>query len=216
MSRREFSSLLLALTAALLLTAGNSLGAVEESPLLQYPQAKPIADFALTGEQGQPLSLEVFANRWTLVFFGFTHCPSICPTTLARLTQLQSRWPIDTPDAPTVLLLSVDPDRDSPARLREYLDSFSAAAGALAGATGDIRQIRALALQMGAQFGEHADQHAGGHGDGPAHTASVYLMGPDQRLHGVLRPDFDATVAARDVADYVTQQAAGSGGENQR
>ena len=86
-------------------------------PILPQPRALP--PLALVDQDGAPLPRDFLRDRWTIVFFGFTQCPDICPTTLATLAQMKQKL-ADLPAAqqPRVLLVSVDPERDTPAMLK--------------------------------------------------------------------------------------------------
>jgi protein SCO1/2 len=96
---------------------------VEVATVLDEP--RPLPAVALTDAQGEPFSIDDLAGRHVLVFFGFTNCPDICPIALAVITEALDRLRADAPDvAPEVLFVSVDPARDSPQRIRAYLDGF--------------------------------------------------------------------------------------------
>jgi protein SCO1 len=90
-----------------------------------FPQPRALPAFALQQSDGTQLVPGELNGHWTLVFLGFTHCPDICPTTLAELAQAQKRWS-DLPDGvrPRVLFVSVDPERDTPDRIGEYAHAF--------------------------------------------------------------------------------------------
>jgi len=108
-----------------------------------FPQPRPIENFALTDEMGQPFTLNELKGRPTLVFFGFTHCPDVCPTTLAKLAQIakEARLP-----QLRVLLVSVDPARDKPEQLQQYVRAFDPS---FKGVTGEQAQIEQLAKSFG-------------------------------------------------------------------
>src|SRR4249919_3549011 len=117
------------LAVAALLAAGTALrwhrAAPADAPALQavtlFPQPRVLPDFNLRQSDGTALVPGELKGHWTLVFLGFTHCPDVCPTTLAQLAQAQNQWQ-GLPDStrPRVLFVSVDPDRDTPDRIGEY------------------------------------------------------------------------------------------------
>jgi cytochrome oxidase Cu insertion factor (SCO1/SenC/PrrC family) len=104
------------------------------------PEPAPIADFTLTDQDGKALAFSSLRGQPLLVFFGFTHCPSICPTTLARLKSLHASRNGALEPA-RIVLVSVDGDRDTPGRLKTYLAALSPE---FIGLTGDA----ALALSL--------------------------------------------------------------------
>jgi protein SCO1 len=89
------------------------------------PEPRPLPALALSDQDGHALAPDFFKSHWTLVFFGFTQCPDICPTTLATLAQV-SKQLADLPpmQRPRVLLVSVDPERDPPEHLAAYVRFF--------------------------------------------------------------------------------------------
>lgn len=118
------------------------LPALERVMAMNPPRA--IAPFALTDHLGKPRDWSSFTGTPTLVFFGFTHCPDICPTTLQRLAQ-QSAALGDM----RVVMISVDGERDTPAALADYLGQFSKR---FVGLTGPAAQVREIALRFAAPF----------------------------------------------------------------
>ena len=98
--------------------------ALESGTWFSPPQ--PLPDFALVDQNGAPAGPGVFKGRWTLVFFGFTHCPEACPTALALLASLRRELAGSLPaeQLPAVLLVTVDPERDTPAVLKAYMEAF--------------------------------------------------------------------------------------------
>lgn len=185
---------------------------------LAYPTPRELPPFTLQQSDGTPLTREELAGRWTLVFFGFTHCPDICPTTLALLVRAQERW-ADLPadEQPRVLFVSVDPERDSPQRTGEYAAYFGP--GILA-ATAEHAMLEPFARSLGMVYMKTelpaAPAPAGVVEDGegsPAngtpdaytvdHSSSVAVLDPDVRLVAVLRPPLDADIVAADVRALV-------------
>lgn len=129
--RPWYVSALLALLAVALVLGGAWLFARVRSPFpfygTAYPQTPAAASFSGTGADGQPYTFAP-AGKTSAVFFGFTHCPNICPVTLSYLNKVRERL---TPEERTkfqIVLVSVDPKRDTPARLREYVNWFGGGA----------------------------------------------------------------------------------------
>lgn len=155
------------------------------------PEPRRIEPFALTGHQGQVLDRKALEGRWTLLFSGFTHCPDICPTTLAMLAELDQRL---GPSAPRFLFVSVDPERDTPERVAAYLDHFDPD---LVGATGSREAIEAFTRGLGlAQVKNPGvrDEYT------VDHSAALVLIDPRVRLAGYFQPPFDVDALAADLA----------------
>lgn len=149
-----------------------------------HDEARPLAEFTLTGEDGEDVTHQDLQGRWTFVFVGYTNCPDICPATMATLRQTDSRLPSDLPQ-PDYLLVSADPERDTPERLREYLNFFGED---FHGVTGDVDMLRELARSVGAVF-VHDDD-----GEGNAlvdHSGHLALINPQGRMTAVIQPPHD-------------------------
>jgi protein SCO1/2 len=174
--------------------AGPQLRAVQ---LFAQPRALPA--FSLQQSDGTPLVPGELQGHWTLVFLGFTHCPDVCPTTLARLAQAQKSW-ASLPEAtrPRVLFVSVDPDRDTPDRVGEYAHAFHKDTLA---ATADIPALEAFARSLSLVFmkvpaaaGAPADQYS------VDHSAALAVLDPQARMAGVIQPRGEAGLDPHAIA----------------
>ena len=159
---------------------------VEQAPRATAPQTamlfadqSELPEFELLDHDGNEVGRDVFKGHWNLVFFGFTHCPDICPMTLTVLAdaaqQLQERGLA----VPRIVLVSVDPERDTPDKLGQYIDYFGE--GNL-GLTGDLGEIRKLTTALGIFFEKAAPD---GDNYSVDHSAVVMIIGPDGRQHGI-------------------------------
>jgi protein SCO1/2 len=132
--------------------------------------------FVLTDQNGARETQAVLGGKWTLVFFGYTFCPDVCPVTLSNLGAAIARM---GPDAGSVrvVFITVDPERDTPAQLKSYLSSPSFPRGTL-GLTGTSAQVAAVAHAY------HVYYRKAGNGPGYSvdHTSVVYLMNPRGRF----------------------------------
>ena len=168
----------------------------ERATVLPSPRALP--PLGLTDQDGRPLGADFFRNRWTLVFFGFTNCPDICPTTLATLAQL-TRQLTDLPatQRPAVLMVSVDPERDNAERLKAYVKFFDPS---FTGATGDLQAVAAAAAAFGVPYAKVSLPEGGYTMD---HGSGVFIVGPSGGIVAYLSGPHDAAVMARDYRKVV-------------
>jgi protein SCO1/2 len=163
----------------------------ERATVLPEPRSLPPLD--LVDQDGRALPAGFFASHWTLVFFGFTQCPDICPTTLATLAQVKAQL-ADLPDAarPRVLLISVDPERDPPERLAAYVRFFDPT---FLGATGSAEATAAAAAAFGVPYARVSMPEGGYTMD---HGSGLFLVGPGGGLVAYLSAPHETGVIARD------------------
>lgn len=146
-----------------------------------YAQGRPLADYTLTNEDGKTATPQDLKGHWTFAFIGYTNCPDVCPTILSTLQDTRARLPADIPQ-PSVLMISADPDRDTPTVLNRYLAYFGAD---FHGLTGDAQTLRALAQSLNAAFSKRADSDGQVRVD---HSAHLALIDPDGQMIAVLQP----------------------------
>ena len=154
-----------------------------------FPDPKPLTAFALTDDKNRVFDLVSLKGEWSFLFFGFTHCPDICPTTLAVLARARDNIAKSVVGAENIqfVFISVDPNRDTASKLRQYVDYFDSS---FIGVTGDNAQIGNLAGQLGA---EYQVAIAPGMENYPVtHTTAVFLVDPRARYHAVFAPPLDA------------------------
>jgi protein SCO1/2 len=133
-------------------------------------------DFALQDHQGRPFALSQARGRVVLLFFGYTHCPDFCPLALSRVARaLELVGPAR--ERVLVVLVSVDPGRDDPARLSQYLSGFGLSA---IGLTGTESEVAAVARQYGATYERQPATSEGGYA--VDHSTYLYLIDPAGRL----------------------------------
>lgn len=121
---------------------------LKNATLLKQPRSLP--SFSLVDMYGKSFTNEALKGQWSLIFFGFTHCPSICPTALASLNKIYKRLnESGMKKLPRVIFVSVDPEQDSTAVLQKYLSHFNSN---FLGVTGNEAQINLLAKSLGAVY----------------------------------------------------------------
>jgi protein SCO1/2 len=131
--------------------------------------------FTLTDQHGNTVTDADFRGRYMLVYFGFTYCPDVCPTALATITEAMSQLG-DAADRIVPILITVDPERDTPEQLKMYANHFSPRLVAL---TGTPEQIADVARKYRIYYAKAAEQDADDDAYTMDHSAITYLMGPD-------------------------------------
>lgn len=161
--------------------------------------ARPLADFTLTGIDGRPLGLADLAGKVTLLVFGYTSCPDYCPLTMADFREAKNALGERAQDV-NFLLVSVDGEVDTPARMREWLATFDAG---FLGMTGSREQVRRIGEQFGLYLGMPAQvgEQTGAHTALIDHSTSSFLIDRDGRL----RVEFTFGTEPDVIADYVAE-----------
>ena len=201
-------SLTLILFAVVALSAGIWVGQIlsddRPEPLLEiagihFDQPKAVEPFALIDQSGEAFTEQDLRDRWSFLFFGYTYCPDVCPMALGDLNMVQRRLAeLGQAENTTYRLISVDPGRDTPARLKEYTTYFNPE---FRGATGTPEELVRFAKQFGIYFQVNDD------GSGAAdytvdHSSTVTLIDPDGRLHAI----FTDHTPQRVTADFVAMR----------
>lgn len=152
------------------------------------PKSQPMAlssiggPFTLVGSDGKPFSSTRLAGKPFAIFFGFTNCPDVCPTTLGRMVRL--RQELGASDQPfEIVFVTVDPDRDGPAEVGKYAELFKSP---IIGLTGSAAQIERVKKQFGIFSTKVPDGSAGYSVD---HTATVLLFDRDGRFTSTIAPE---------------------------
>jgi protein SCO1 len=167
---------------------------------LSAPVAQQIAaiggPFKLVDQNGQIVTDEDLKGRPFLVFFGFTHCPDVCPTTLFEVSEILRALGPDA-DRTRALFITVDPERDTPAVMKDYLSSFDPH---LSGLTGNAAEIAAVAKAYRVYFKKVPLEQGGYTMD---HTAIVYLMDKDARFVSPFNLKRPTDAAVGDLRRYL-------------
>lgn len=147
--------------------------------------------FQLVNQDGQTVDQTMLDGRWSLVFFGFTYCPDYCPTTLTSLEATKRQMGAKADDL-QIVFISVDPERDTPQTLKDYLSTDGFPQGVI-GLTGTPEQIRAAADAYRAMYQKVGE----GEGYTMNHSLTVYLMGPDGKFRTAVAHDLGPERAAQ-------------------
>lgn len=165
---------------------------LERATLLQTPRAVPAV--LLADHRGVPFDRGSLAGHWTVLFFGFTHCPDICPTTLVTLAEVRRNLSDLPPrDQPGVVLVTVDPARDTPEVLASYVGHFG---GGITGVTGSLAGIEELTQGLGVVMQARPPAADGSYT--VDHTAALFLIDPSAAFAAVFGSPHEAGIIARD------------------
>ena len=163
-------------------------------------QARPLPAFELVDHRQARLTNASLGGKWSLMFFGYTHCPDICPATLQTLREMKQA--IDDPDvseALRVYFVSVDPGRDTPQVLADYVTYFDPA---FVGATAAMDQLRQLTGALGIMH-EIRDRVDGNENYGVDHSGAIVLVSPEVEFTGLFSAPHNPLVMARDMTRIV-------------
>jgi protein SCO1 len=159
-----------------------------------YTQARALPAVELIDQHGASFRTAELEGRFSLMFFGFTHCPDVCPLTLQILADARAQLAADEPgEMPDIIFVSVDPKRDTPQRISEYLSHFEAP---MRGVTGEDEALAPLLAALGVHV--HRAEHEGEHYN-VIHNPTVYVIGPRADLIAVFG---SAGSAATITTDY--------------
>lgn len=185
---------ILAVLAALALAACSG----DEPPLQGAAIGGP---FTLTDQDGRPATDRDFAGRYRIMYFGFTHCPDVCPTDLAVIGGALRRFEKTDPARAarvTPIFVSVDPERDTPAILKDYVAAFHPR---LVGLTGTPGQLADMAKRYGAYYGKEPAGPGGGYNVN--HSRVAELIGPDGKPIALLPYEQGAEAVAAELDRWV-------------
>jgi len=184
------AALLIAAVAALFLARAYAEPESLRAGAFEPPRAAP--EFMLAGSDGSDVILADHRGKVVLLTFGFTHCAAVCPTTLATLAQARAATG-DRADEVQAIFVTVDPERDNAAHMRDYLAAFDPS---FVGATGDPVVLAAVREA----YGVTAEKQGTGRDYAMAHTSSIFLIDPAGKLRGAMPFGRDAADFAHDIA----------------
>lgn len=151
------------------------------------PKGKPIVGLSLKDHNGQLFTEQQFKGKWSFLFFGYTHCPDVCPTTMLVMKAVWAKLPATARIAPEPQLyfVSVDPQRDTPELLKSYATFYNPE---FIGITGNNNQLDVLANQVGALYGYEDGDKEGEYTVN--HSAQIILIDPSGNMRAVFSPPY--------------------------
>jgi len=205
MQKTQFKFIILVVTTAALLggwlshviTSGRAVTSQLQLGTLITPP-RTIPGFKMVDAQGHAVSQSNLVNHWSVLFFGYTSCPDVCPTTLAQLAathKLLGDLPREL--QPQFIFVSVDAKRDTPEKLNAYINYFS---GDFLGFTGTQQQISDLTKSMGVPVMIQLTSEGAYTID---HSASLFVVNPQSQLAAILSPPYQANLLANDLRKLV-------------
>ncbi|MEX0900593.1 MAG: SCO family protein [Gammaproteobacteria bacterium] len=185
---------ILALGAGFWVASGLRGGELPATGAIVLDTPRDPGSFRLVDHHGQPFGPAEIRDQWTLWFFGFTHCPDICPMTLSALNLTDQALADAGAARPTVVMVSVDPQRDTPEKLAAYVPFFN---DTFVGVTGTTAEVLTLTERLGIIV-----QYVARDGDDYTveHGASLLLTGPDGLVRAVFTAPHEPQKLAQDLA----------------
>jgi protein SCO1 len=156
--------------------------ALIDAGIILLPQSRNLPSVKMTDQNGQPVVIDELKGKWSLLFFGYTFCPDICPTTLAQLRQIKSELPKEAVDKLQVVLVSVDPHRDTPQQLKQYLGYFDKDFQGLTASS--VEDLQRLANAVSIPFIPADTSKPNYTVD---HSGNLAVIGPDGTQRGFIR-----------------------------
>ncbi|MGX5203138.1 SCO family protein [Aliikangiella sp. IMCC44632] len=150
------------------------------SQMLVFPKKNLISPFELTREDNSLFTQQEFKGYWNFIFMGFTHCPDVCPTTLADLRDIYAQIPVVNRAKMRIIFLSVDPQRDQIDYLKKYTQAFNPE---FYGITGEKNQIDQLVKDLGGIYYINSEDPEFYTVD---HTAKIFIVSPNAERYGII------------------------------
>ncbi len=156
-----------------------------------WPEQKSLMDFDLVDQDQEKFDLARLTGQWNLMFFGYTHCPDICPTTMTLLQQViqsldQAQALTIEVQIPKVIFVSVDGERDTPFHLKTYINFFSKE---FIGLSGSKEQVDSLTGQLGVPYSIE-DHDPGAMDYLVGHSGAIFLISPQGNLASIFQPPY--------------------------
>jgi protein SCO1 len=159
--------------------------------------AREIPAFSMLGVDAQSFTKEQLKGQWTWIFFGFTQCPQLCPMTMSKLAKAYHKLQQDGVETlPRVVMITLDPERDSLSRLKEYVHAFEPA---FYGARGDEPTVQALAAQLGIAYARvQSSRTKQKQAYNIEHSGAVLVINPEGKLQAFFNPPYTVNQLVHD------------------
>ena len=195
MNQRQFSLSVLVAVILLFMVAAFFLSkpALDKTGMTLIARSDAISPFELRDQHQQVFDLARLRGKWSLLFFGYTHCPDICPTAMTTLKQVHARMGVHNKNTQYVFV-SLDPERDTPAVLGKYTGYFSQEFLGISGAHGELNR---LTQSLGVYY--RRATAATGTDYAVDHSAAIFLLDPQARLHALFSAPQDAERMAQQL-----------------
>jgi protein SCO1/2 len=157
-----------------------------------FPKPITVSDVTFLNEEGETVHKDNFLGKWSLLFFGYTFCPDICPTTLAVMQQMWTQLTPELQEKTQIVFVSVDIERDTPEQMKTYMDYFNPKFTAL---TGNAESLNSLAGQLNAVYAKVERHNENGEIDPELgylmdHSANISILDPNGNYYGFIKPPF--------------------------
>jgi protein SCO1/2 len=162
------------------------------------PQPKNLPDFHFQDMHENTFNNASLKDKWSFVFFGYSSCPDVCPTTLGSMVQIAQRIG-KTPHVQYVFI-TIDPDRDSPAHLKTFLSQHQFQAASILGVTGNKEMVKDLASSIGIFFAQENSTNVNEHIE---HSGAILLVNPEGKLTAIFTSSDKPNLIARDFKELV-------------
>ncbi len=144
-----------------------------------YPKPRTLPQFKLVDHKGQPFSNTQLTGKWSVMFFGYTHCPDICPTTITALAKVAEKLAPEIREHVQFVFISIDPERDTADLLADYMAFFRPD---FLAATGDEQQLQQLTMSLGAMYMKVPGENS----YSMSHSNSLFIINPQGQRHGII------------------------------
>lgn len=171
--------------------------ALNDAGVILLPKSRALPALSMMDQNGANVAVDGFKGKWTLMFFGYTFCPDICPVTLAQIKQIRSELPKAAVERMRVVLVSVDPHRDTPQQLKQYLSYFDPQ---YIGLTAPVEDIQKLASAVSIPFIPADTSKPNYFVD---HSGNLALIGPDGTQRGFIRAPLNSQKLIRQLPDLL-------------
>jgi len=166
------------------------------------PEARALPAFELVNQHNEPFGTKQLKGHWSIMFFGYTNCPDVCPTTLATLARVDKQLAsLPAAQHPQVVFVSVDPKRDTVKQLNNYVTFFSPA---FIGLTGEQAQLDTLTHGMGVPV---VINDTGNGTYTVDHAATMFLINPDAGMTAVFSPPHDVNNLTNDIKRIIAARS---------